>query len=122
MSTYEQVEDNINTFNECKPLSDEEMKAINEANILFRKNFSIPCTACKYCVTECPKLIDIPSCFSAFNEYNATREIQDLNKTYLLIPEEKRAHNCIGCKKCMEHCPQEINIPRKLSNIKDLAK
>ena len=26
MSTYEQVEDNINTFNECKPLSDEEKK------------------------------------------------------------------------------------------------
>lgn len=122
MSTYEQVEDNINTFNECRPLSDEEMKAIEEANVLFRKNFSIPCTACKYCVTECPKGIDIPSCFSAFNEYNATREIKDLNKTYLLIPKEKQAHNCIDCKKCMEHCPQEINIPRKLSNIKDLTK
>lgn len=122
MSTYEQVKDNINTFNECRPLSDEEMKAIEEANVLFRKNFSIPCTACKYCVTECPKGIDIPSCFSAFNEYNATREIKDLNKTYLLIPKEKQAHNCIDCKKCMEHCPQEINIPRKLSNIKDLTK
>lgn len=122
MSTYEQVEDNINTFNECKPLSEEELKAIEEANVLFRKNFSIPCTACKYCVTECPKGIDIPSCFSAFNEYNATREIIDLNKTYLLIPKEKQAHNCIDCKKCMEHCPQEINIPRKLSNIKNLTK
>lgn len=122
MSTYEQVEDNINTFNECRPLSDEEMKAIEEANVLFRKNFSIPCTACKYCVTECPKGIDIPSCFSAFNEYNATREIKDLNKTYLLIPKEKQAQNCIDCKKCMEHCPQEINIPRKLSQIKDLTK
>ena len=122
MSTYEQVEDNINTFNKCQPLSETEMKAIEEANILFRKNFSIPCTSCKYCVTECPKGIDIPTCFSAFNEYNKTREIEDLNKTYLLIPEEKRAHNCIDCKKCMEHCPQEINIPRKLSNIKDLTK
>ena len=122
MSTYEQVEDNINTFNECKELTEEEMKAIEEANILFRKNFSIPCTACKYCVTECPKSIDIPACFSSFNEYNKTREIFDLNKSYLLIPEEKRAHNCIDCKKCMEHCPQEINIPRKLSAIKNLAK
>lgn len=122
MSTYEQVEDNINTFNECKPLSDEEMKAVEEANILFRKNFAIPCTSCKYCVTECPKGIDIPTCFASYNEYNKTREIEDLNKTYLLIPEEKRAHNCIDCKKCMEHCPQEINIPRKLSQIKDLTK
>lgn len=122
MSTYEQVEDNINTFNECKPLSDDEMKAIEEANVLFRKNFSIPCTACKYCVTNCPQGIDIPTCFGAFNEYNATREISDLNKSYLLIPEEKRAHNCIDCKACVEHCPQEINIPRKLSHIKDLAK
>lgn len=122
MSTYEQVEDNINTFNDCKPLSDEEKKAIEKANVLFRKNFAIPCTACKYCVTECPKGIDIPSCFASFNEYNKTREVKDLNKTYLLIPEDKRAHNCIDCKKCMEHCPQEINIPRKLSGIKELAK
>ena len=122
MSTYEQVEDNINTFNECKPLSDEELKAIEEANILFRKNFAIPCTACKYCVTECPKGIDIPSCFASFNDYNKTRDVKDLNKTYHLIPEDKRAHNCIDCKKCMEHCPQEINIPRKLSEIKELAK
>ena len=105
-----------------KIFSDEEMKAVEEANILFRKNFAIPCTSCKYCVTECPKGIDIPSCFGAFNEYNKTREIEDLNKTYLLIPEEKRAHNCIDCKKCMEHCPQEINIPRKLNNIKELTK
>ena len=122
MSTYEQVEDNINTFNECKPLSDEEKKAIEKANVFFRKNFAIPCTACKYCVTECPKGIDIPSCFASFNDYNKTRDVKDLNKTYLLIPEDKRAHNCIDCKKCMEHCPQEINIPRKLSGIKELAK
>ena len=122
MSTYEQVEDNINTFNECKSLSDEELKAIEEANIFFRKNFAIPCTACKYCVTECPKGIDIPSCFASFNDYNKTRDVKDLNKTYHLIPEDKRAHNCIDCKKCMEHCPQEINIPRKLSEIKELAK
>lgn len=122
MSTYEQVEDNINTFNECKPLSDEEKKAIEKANVLFRKNFAIPCTACKYCVTECPKGIDIPSCFASFNDYNKTRDVKDLNKTYLLIPEDKRAHSCIDCKKCMEHCPQEINIPRKLSGIKELAK
>lgn len=122
MSTYEQVEDNINTFNECNPLSEEEMKAIEEANILFRKNFAIPCTSCKYCVTECPKGIDIPSCFNSFNEYNKTRDVIDLKKSYLLIPEEKRAHNCIDCKKCMEHCPQEINIPRKLSQIKNIEK
>lgn len=122
MSTYEQVEDNINTFNDCKPLSDEEKKAIEKANVLFRKNFAIPCTACKYCVTECPKGIDIPSCFASFNDYNKTRDVKDLNKTYHLIPEDKRAHNCIDCKKCMEHCPQEINIPRKLSGIKELAK
>jgi predicted aldo/keto reductase-like oxidoreductase len=122
MSNLEQVIDNVNTFNECKPLNDEEMAAIEKANVLFRQNFAIPCTACKYCVTECPKGINIPECFSAFNEYNKTRELADLNKSYLLIPEESRAHNCIDCKKCTEHCPQEINIPRKLSQIKNLTK
>ena len=122
MSTYEQVEDNIKTFNECKPLTEEEKEAIEKANVLFRKNFAIPCTSCKYCVTNCPQGIDIPTCFAAFNDYNKTRDLDDLNRTYITIPKDSRAHNCIDCKACMEHCPQEINIPRKLSQINDLTK
>ncbi len=122
MSTYEQVADNIKTFTEAKPLTDVEKAAIEKANVLFRNNFAIPCTDCKYCVETCPAGVDIPACFKAYNEYNKTRDIDTLKKIYAEISEEKRAHNCIECGICMEHCPQQIKIPDKLKKIAELNK
>ena len=122
MSTYEQVEDNIKTFTEANPLTTEEKEAIEKANILFRQNFAIPCTDCKYCVETCPAGVNIPACFKAYNEYNKTRDTEDFKKEYALIPDEKRAHNCIECGACTKHCPQQIKIPDQLKKVGKLAK
>ena len=122
MSTYEQVEDNIKTFTEANPLTTEEKEAIEKANILFRQNFAIPCTDCKYCVETCPAGVNIPACFTAYNEYNKSRDTEDFKKEYALIPDEKRAHNCIECGACTKHCPQQIKIPDQLKKVTNLAK
>ena len=121
MSTYEQVVDNIKTFEECKPLSAEESEAVEKANVLFRKNFAVPCTDCKYCVEHCPANVDIPLNFKAYNEYNKTRERADFDKEYALVPDNKRATLCIECGVCKSHCPQQINIPRSLKKVRELA-
>ncbi len=120
MSTYEQIVDNLKTFDECKPLSDVETEAIEKANILFRKNFAIPCTDCKYCVETCPAGINIPACFKAYNEYNKTRNNDDFTAHYALINEEQRAKHCLDCKACVEKCPQQIDIPRQLRKVSEL--
>lgn len=122
MSTYEQVKDNIKTFTEANPLTTEEKEAIEKANILFRQNFAIPCTDCKYCVETCPAGVNIPACFTAYNEYNKSRDTEDFKKEYALIPDEKRAHNCIECGACTKHCPQQIKIPDQLKKVTNLAK
>jgi predicted aldo/keto reductase-like oxidoreductase len=121
MSTYEQVEDNLKTFNEGKPLSTNEKEAIEKANYFFRRNFAIPCTDCKYCVEHCPANVDIPACFSAYNEYNKSRDTDDFKRSYIKIPFERQAHNCIGCGVCVSHCPQQIKIPDNLKKVKVLA-
>ncbi len=121
MSTYEQVEDNIKTFNEGKPLTTEEKEAIEKANFCFRQNFAIPCTDCKYCVEHCPTGVNIPACFGAYNEYNKSRDTDDFKREYIKLSEEKRAHNCIECSACVSHCPQQIKIPDMLKKVKVLA-
>lgn len=121
MSTYEQVADNINTFNDCKPLTEKEKETVEKANVLFRKNFAVPCTDCKYCVATCPAGVDIPACFKAFNEYNKTRCESDFKAAYTQIPADKRANLCIDCKACTEHCPQQIKIPDKLRKISEMG-
>ncbi len=121
MSTYEQVADNLKTFEECKPLTEIEQEAIKKANVLFRKNFAIPCTDCKYCVETCPAGINIPGCFKAYNEYNKTRDKKDFTAHYSPINEEQRAQNCLDCKACIEKCPQQIDIPRQLRKVSELS-
>ena len=33
------------------------------------------------------------------------------------VEDERQADHCIGCRQCIPHCPQSINIPRELHRI-----
>lgn len=63
MNTIEQVEDNTGYMKDCRPLSEEELKTLDEAKEIIRKSISILCTACRYCIDGCPKKIAIPDYF-----------------------------------------------------------
>ena len=32
------------------------------------------------------------------------------------VPKLRQAQYCVGCGKCLSHCPQRINIPEELQN------
>ena len=59
MSNRDQLEKNIATFAEDRPLNEEEMAAILEAADSMLD--VLPCPACRYCVSHCPKGLDIPT-------------------------------------------------------------
>ena len=63
MNTIEQVEDNTGYMKDCRPLSEEELKTLDEAKEIIRKSISILCTARRYCIDGCPKKIAIPDYF-----------------------------------------------------------
>ncbi len=55
MSNSEQLRENIQTFEEEKPLNSKEMeKLLKIANNMVEK-IALPCTACRYCVSHCPQ-------------------------------------------------------------------
>ena len=61
MSNMEQLQANIRTYEEEKPLKDEEMKTLlGIADSMLEKK-TLPCTACHYCVSHCPQGLDIPA-------------------------------------------------------------
>lgn len=121
MSNEEQVLDNIKTFSGKIPLDDKETEAILKAELYFRENFAIPCTACGYCLESCPQGIFISEAFLSYNEYNQTRDSDSFFDRYLKIPENNRADLCIECGACIERCPQNIEIPKKLKHVNDLS-
>ncbi len=107
MSNRDQLEKNIATFAEDRPLNEEEMAAILEAAESMLD--VLPCTACRYCVSHCPKGLDIPTLLSLYNE---TRFVNGLitHMAVDALDEEKRPDACAGCHSCEAVCPQQLEI------------
>lgn len=108
MSNFKQLKENIHTFETEKPLNEIEMKTLFE--IADNMVNSVPCTACHYCTSHCPKGIDIPKIIRLYNEHTFTGGGFIAPFALKAIPEEKRPDACIGCRSCEAVCPQQIKI------------
>ena len=108
-SSLSQMQENISLFSENDPLSEEEMNAL--LSLSEKMTAGIPCTACRYCVKDCPMGIDIPSVIEMYNEHTFTGGGFLAPMRIKSIPKENRPSACIACGKCKELCPQCINIP-----------
>lgn len=67
MGNMEMMEDNLSYMKDFKPLTEEEMEAVRKVTKVFDSLDLIPCTACRYCLEECPKQIHIPDLFALLN-------------------------------------------------------
>ena len=126
MSTLTQLEDNLNTMTSFRPLSDAELSVIEQAGAAYRASGVVPCSGCRYCM-DCPSGVDIPRVFAA---YNHARSIPAENQwyvefifknSYLSLSDQQRAHKCTACGRCIELCPQKIDIPTHMKEISDFA-
>ena len=66
MTTPAQMEDNVRTFEERRPLTDQEEKVL--LDIAQGMYGAVPCTACRYCCDGCPMGLDIPMLLKLYNE------------------------------------------------------
>ena len=119
MSNMEQLEDNIKTFSEDKPLSERELETLYEIAEGLKK--SVPCTGCRYCTKGCPAGLDIPMLLEVYNDLAYAPAVNAAVKVEFL-PEEKQPTACIGCEACVRICPQNIDIPKRLSELSEMLK
>ena len=117
MSTMEQMEDNVHTFEERKELTEAENQAL--LDIAESMKNSVPCTACRYCCADCPKKLDIPKLLSLYNEMRFSPSM-NVGMTIDALEEDGRPAACIGCGRCAKICPQKINVPDAMKEFSDL--
>ncbi|MBP5417199.1 MAG: aldo/keto reductase [Clostridiales bacterium] len=111
MSTEEQMDDNIGTFTNFEPLSEEETKAVDEVTADILSMPQIGCTACKYCCDGCPMSISIPDIFRTINTLRRYPDDWRSKNFYSgLIGRSGKASDCIGCGQCESVCPQHLPI------------
>ena len=82
---------------------------------------TLPCTACRYCVTHCPKGLDIPTLLSMYNEMRFANNII-VQMAADALEEEKRPAACIGCKSCEAVCPQMLQISHAMKDFAEKLK
>lgn len=123
MSTMEQVEDNLHTFKNFKPLSDQEQGTIRKVTEILRSRVQNGCTGCRYCM-PCPAGVNIPGCFSAWNTYHMYQNYNVVKWNWeTSLGEEHQPKNCVQCGKCEAQCPQKISIREDLKKVQaDLDK
>lgn len=123
MSTPEQLLQNIETASAGLPGSfeDSEVIAVEKAREDIEKSYRVPCTGCGYCL-PCPKGVNIPMCFAAYNTSFAHGWYQGMHQyitaSGAMVGAARFASDCIGCGGCVGKCPQHIEIPNELASVK----
>lgn len=122
MSTMAQVEDNVKTFTNFVPLTNEENQFIKTVRREILELSMVECTSCNYCM-PCPHGVDIPGNFRIFNRDAMYQNHKHTEWAYgELDKNEKSAVHCIDCGECLPKCPQFIEIPTELANFQTYLK
>ena len=131
MTYMEHLEDNIRSYSPLEPLTEEEQEWLEgETAALIKSYPTIDCNDCNYCM-PCPYGLDIPGIFVHYNkcvnkgnvpESQQAENYKEARRAFLVsydrsVPRLRQADHCTGCRECVPHCPQNIDIPRELRRL-----
>ena len=111
MSDRQQMIDNVATFAQPKPMTQEQVSLILE--VAEELKDAVPCTACRYCCDGCPMELDIPFLLSVYNDIRFA-PVTNTAMRIDSLPANKRPTACVACGRCAQICPQKIDIPNAL--------
>lgn len=120
MSTLEQMEQNIATWKSFEPLTDEQMKTIEQAQKKLAEVIYVPCTSCRYCMKDCPQELNIAGMFEALNRGKIYGKDAAQGWYGFSTSEGHKALDCIECGQCEEICPQSIDVISKLTDASEM--
>ncbi len=122
MNSVKMVEENVKNAAtaEIGEFSENDEQLLKSVVNAINEKMKVPCTGCRYCM-PCPKSVDIPGTFSAYNKKYTDGKFTAL-KEYIMCTAMRKdstaASNCVECGKCEQHCPQNIKIREELKNAR----
>jgi len=116
MSSFAQMEDNLATVKDLKPLTESEMKTLGEAIDALNAVPRVPCTECGYCLEGCPQKIQIPKMMDIYSNYLVYQTTANSEHAYRFMA-GPAAGTCVACGDCEKTCPQGIGIVDILARL-----
>ena len=123
VSSLEQMEENIKIMDSHEKLNQDEYEIISSVIDIINSKITVPCTKCNYCISTCPVNINIPKLFDFYNNQKIENiqtftAVGNAYVNYSKIESNGIASECIQCGKCVKECPQHINIPEVMEDVK----
>ena len=116
MSSYEQIVENVETFEEPNPVSDEEKALLSE--VADSMLSWVPCTACRYCTEGCPMELEIPKIIAVYNAVKNGERGRKYDPD--AVDPSLDPRRCVGCGSCAAICPQNIAIPDIMTEFAEM--
>ena len=118
MNSLDMVDENCRIASDAKAgaFAEEEHELVRKVREAIIASTKVGCTECGYCM-PCPKQVDIPGTFRCYNRmFTETKRAgqKDYLQAIALRDPAAFASQCSGCGRCEKHCPQHIEIRRKL--------
>ena len=118
MSTPEQLDENTRFMADFQPIPDSARGAFVRAARAMRAEQAIPCTSCRYCTRGCPRHIDIPTYFAAYNAFKRGQGAGHEQMYYRqMVSRQPGPADCVRCGRCETACPQHIFVRDMLVEV-----
>ena len=122
MNSLEMVKENVQAASEAHAgmLSENDLDILQKVVGEIMSNMAVGCTGCRYCM-PCPKNVDIPGTFFCLNLLKSEGFLsaeKSFFMTTALRHDSTYPSNCIECGRCEKHCPQHIEIRKKLKEAR----
>lgn len=114
MSEPSQVMDNIETAKHPIVIDDKAKGIIAQVMEEINNFITVPCTKCAYCM-PCLAGLNIPEIFQLYNTFELFGPILPVRNAIAKM--EHKPSECVKCKKCMNACPQRLEIPELMETI-----
>lgn len=117
MSSLEQMKENVGIWQTDRPLTKDEFNMLVHLSDEETRKGGLPCTACHYCTSHCPRNLPIPELLALYNEHKITGGGFLAPMAVSSMPKERQPSACVGCRSCEQVCPQRIKISEAMADF-----
>ena len=97
--------------------SGEERRFLEQDNLLSSLQF---CQQCQECLPSCPNDVDVPTLMRTYMYAAQYANFAHARMTLDGIPPRQGIAACSSCSACTAQCSHSIDIPRRVSTLKDM--